>query len=311
MKYVYAGTGNLSSRLLSKLSEIGLIPSLVLTDPPKPKGRGKRVLHTDVFNTALSLRVPVLETDNLKSVALIEKLNTISPDFLLVFDYGHIIGKRLINIAKTGSINVHPSLLPFYRGPAPIIRAMMDCRDETGVSIIELSNRVDCGDILLKEKVQIGENMIREELEEILLTVAVGLIKEVFHGMQKGTLKSRPQLGPSSYAPKLERQELFIDWNDEGEKIKCKINALSPLPGARTFFEGRMCILVRSSIAKHTDKLAPGEIKVLEKTRLVVGTGSVPVIIHSIKLAGKRLISAAEFINGYAPFNKNFTSQGN
>lgn len=309
MRWIYFGTGTLSSRFLEKLIERRLKPTFVVTGVSKRAGRGRKITRTPVFIVAHNKGIPVIETSSLDDPVILKKLKRESPSFFVVFDFGQIIPNELLQVPKIAPINVHPSLLPKYRGAAPIIRAMMNGENITGISIIKMNNKIDAGDILLQEKINIPEDITRGELEEIIIEKSCTLLEETFKGLKDGTIIPKPQKGKPSYAKKLSKDELWIDWNEDAEKIKNKIHALSPAPGARSNFKGKIIQFLRARIATGTDiKLEAGKI-LSKKGRLFVGTKSMPLEIITLKPAGKREMTATQFINGYRPEGLYFTSR--
>ncbi len=309
MRWIYFGTGLLSARFLEKLISRRLVPKLVLTGSSKPAGRGRKMTHTPVFMVAHDKGVPVIETKFLDDPVIIRKIQIESPSFLVVFDFGQKVPSKILELPRIAPLNVHPSLLPKYRGAAPIIRAMMDGEKNTGLTIIKMNEKIDAGDIVLQEKVEIPEDITRGELEEILIDIGCELLRRAFNGLKDGSIKPLPQSGKPSYAKKLKRDELWITWNEEATTIKNKIHALSPIPGARSNFKDRIVQFLRVRIPDNFFlKLNPGRIYVDGK-RLYVGTSTMPLEILSLKPSGKREMTAQEFINGYHPHNLYFTSR--
>ena len=309
MRWIYFGTGLLSARFLEKLISRRLLPKLVITGSSKPAGRGRKITHTPVFMVAHDKGVPVIETKFLDDPVIIRKIQMESPSFFVVFDFGQIVPSKILSIPRVAPLNVHPSLLPKYRGAAPIIRAMMAGEKSTGITIIKMNEKIDAGDIVLQEKVEIPEDITRGELEEIILDKACELIEKSFVGLKEGTIIPEPQKGKPSYAKKLSREELWINWEEDALKIKNKIHALSPIPGARSNFKGKIIQILRVQVPNDfTLEIKPGQIFVKNK-KLFVGTGSTPIEILSIKPSGKKEMTAQEFINGYQPHNLYFTSR--
>ncbi len=308
MRWIYFGTGLLSARLLTKLLTNRFTPSLVITGSPKPSGRGRKISHTPVFMVAHKYGVPVIETTMLNDPVILRKIKTESPSFYVVFDFGHKVPPELLKIPRIAPLNIHPSLLPAYRGAAPIIRAMMAGERKTGVTIIIMNEEIDKGDIVLQEEVEIDDEMTRGELEELLLDKATDLIPKAFDGLKKGTITPRPQEEKGSYAKKLKRDELWIKWEDRAINVKNLIHALSPVPGARSMFKDKIIQFLRAKIPEETFNLKPGEIFVKGK-RLFIGTGDGILEILILKPSGKKEMPASEFINGYRPHGLYFTSR--
>ena len=309
MRWIYFGTGVLSARFLEKLISRRLLPKLVITGSSKPTGRGRKITHTPVFMVAHDRGLPVIETKSLDDPVVIRKVQMESPSFFVVFDFGQIIPPKMLSIPRIAPLNVHPSLLPKYRGAAPIIRAMMAGEKYTGITIIKMNEKVDAGDIVLQEKMEIPDDITRGVLEEIILDRGCELIEKSFAGLKDGTITPHPQKGKPTYARKLSREELWIDWEEEAYKIKNKIHALSPIPGARSNFKGKIIQFLKVHIPEGLSiKINPGEILVKDK-KLYVGTGSIPIEVLILKPSGKKELTALEFINGYRPHNLYFTSR--
>lgn len=309
MHWIYLGTGLLSAKFLERLIKSNLLPNLVLTGSPKIAGRGRKITHTPVFLIAHNKGLPIIETDALNDPVIIKKMQTESPSFIVVFDFGQIVPSQVLNIPKTAALNIHPSLLPKYRGAAPIIRAMMNGEKETGITIIKMNTKIDAGDIVLQEKVLIPDNITRGEIEEILLDMGCELLKKAFIGLKSGKLKPYPQQGKVTYAKKLNKSELWIDWNKDATSIKNKIHALSPIPAARSIFKDKIIQFLKAEISDNLNlQLKPGQIYIQDKS-LYVGTHTTPLKIILLKPAGKKEMTAQEFINGYKPSNFYFTSR--
>ncbi len=309
MRWIYFGTGVLSARFLEKLIDRRLLPKLVITGSSKPAGRGRKIAHTPVFMIAHDKGLPVIETKSLDDPVIIKKVQMESPSFFVVFDFGQIVPPGILSIPRIAPLNVHPSLLPRYRGAAPIIRAMMAGEKYTGITIIKMNEKIDAGDIVLQEKIEIPEGITRGELEEIILDKGCELIAKSFSGLKEGTITPHPQTGKPTYARKLSKEELWINWEEDAQKIKNQILALSPIPGARSTFKGRIIQFLKVNIPENLSiNIRPGEIFVKDK-KLYVGTGSIPIEVLIVKPSGKRELTAQEFINGYRPHNLYFTSR--
>jgi len=299
----------LSARFLEKLIERRQSPTLVVTGTSKRAGRGRQIRHTPVFMVPHKKGIPVIDTASLNDAAIIKKIQMEVPHFFVVFDFGQIIPKTLLSVPRIAPLNVHPSLLPKYRGAAPIIRAMMNGEKYTGISIITMNDKIDAGDIVLQEKIDIPFDITRGELEEIILEKACLLLESSFEGLKNGTISTCPQKGEASYAKKLTRDELWINWNEDARVIKNKIHALSPMPGARSIFKEKIIHLLRAHLPDNLDfTLEPGRIYAKGK-HLFVGTETTPIEILVLKPAGKKEMTQIEFINGYRPDGLYFTSR--
>ncbi len=303
MNIAFAGTDEFASRVLEGLiSDLDVV--YVITRPDKPRGRGLKITPSPVKEKALTLGVPVFQFEKLNDQALkVLKREAKSADLLVVCSFGLFIPKEMRSLYKFGAINLHPSLLPEYRGAAPIQSVLMDGKEETGASVIDVVDEMDAGDIYGQVKVEIEMDDNFLTLSEKLLVAGVPLLKKVISEMEKGSLKKYPQKGTPTFTKKIGKKEMVIKWNDSSEKILNLIRALSPKPGADTWFRGRRIKILK---AKEVTDIShglknPGMIIVLDKKRLLVSTGDNFIEVITLKPQGKREMTAFEFIQGYRP----------
>jgi len=298
MRWVYIGTGLFATSVLEKLYLSGLRPGLVVVPPDKRRGRGLKRRPVPVKEFAIEANIDYVECENLEEENCKKRLIDFNPDFLVVCDYGKILKREILAIPRIAPLNIHPSLLPKYRGAAPIERSILNGEKETGISIIIMNERIDAGELLLQEKVAIGEDETKGDLIVKLSVLVPELLKQAMEGLIKAEIRPHPQTGASSYAKKIKKEELFIDWNEDAVKVKNKINAFSPIPGARSELNNEIIKILRARLSNKALSLSPGEIYVEHHTRLFVGTGKGVVEILEIQPPGKKIMLAKEFIQG-------------
>ncbi len=297
LNFIFFGSGDFATLVFKELLSHGLPFKAVVTLPPRPKGRGRKLKDPEVKIIARDAGIDVFQPENPNDEAFIDTLRRYMPHFIILADYGKILRKKLLELPDIYPLNIHPSLLPRYRGAAPIERAMMDCQKETGVSLMVMDEGLDTGPIISQEKVEIGDTEIKTELMERLARVGAHLTLSSIPRILSGELKPVPQSGEPSYAKKIMREELWISWDDKAEKVKCKINALSTRPGAKDQFGPLMAKLIRAKVAEEQGG-EPGKMHV-SGGRLLVEALDFMVEILEIQPQGKRIMKAEEFLRGY------------
>jgi len=300
MKIAFFGTPDFAAVSLDFLLKNRKKIILAVTQPDRPKGRGRKMDYTPVKKVALKNSVPVLQPESPKSVDFIEKLKEISPDLILVISYGHILREELLLIPQLECINLHPSLLPKYRGAAPINWAIIKGENETGVTTMFMTKRMDAGDIIEQRHVGIEKDEIASELETKLAEEGSKLLLSTLDLVEKGKEKRTPQNeSGATYAPKLDLEMCRIDWRQDAESISNLIRGLAYTPGAYTYFRGRRAKLLRSEFKKGETVEEMGSI-IVKKGLSVAAKGGV-VIVKEIQVEGKKIMNAVDFINGYKP----------
>ncbi len=294
---IFFGSGDFANLVLKFFLEQGVLFDAVVTLPPRPKGRGRKLLDPDVKKTALSAGIPVLQPENPNREEFLSELKKLSPEFIILSDYGKILKAGLLSLPAFYPLNIHPSLLPAYRGAAPIERAMMNCERETGVSLMVMDEGLDTGPIVDQTKVEIGEIEVKTELMERLARIGVDLTVKNIGPLKSGEKKPVPQSGTPSYAAKIRKEELYLRWDEEAEKIKCRINALSYKPGARGKLKDLELKFLRARITERKGG-SPGNIHI-EDDHLFVEAKDHQVEILELQPPGKRIMTAPEFIRGY------------
>lgn len=301
MRVVFMGTPDfaiptLRAILKSKHQVVG-----VVTGEDKPKGRGLKVLPPPVKVVAVKEGLPVLQPASLKEPSFLKGLQDWKADVFVVVAF-RILPPEVFAIPPVGTINLHASLLPKYRGAAPIQWALINGETETGVTTFFIDEHVDTGTILLQEKIGIKPDDTAEELHDRLAALGARVVVRTLDRLEKGELQSRPQVGTPTRAPRINKSDCEIDWNWPAGKIVNLIRGVSPVPGAFAHFNRKILKIFRAkSVDKHVPKSAvPGEILEADaKNGIVVASGKGAVALLEIQLAGKKRMTAAEFLRGH------------
>lgn len=272
----------------------------VVTRPDKPKGRGLAVTAPPVKIAAAQRALPIIQPGTLDSEELKSSILSLEPDAVVVAAYGRLIPSWLLEYPRYGCLNIHPSLLPKYRGAAPIQRAIMAGDAETGVTIMVLDEGMDTGDIVLQESVPVSADETSGELAGKLAQKAGELILKALNGLESGSLRPQKQgQAGVSYAPKIEKEEALIDWSRSAVELGKLIRALNPAPGAYTFFRGRRLKLWRTELRAGTRNGHGAIIQLDQREGPVVVTGKGSLLLREVQLEGKARLGGADFLRGH------------
>ena len=289
------GTSTFAVPILKSLYQNGYPISVVYTQPPKKSNRGQKFNKSPINlfseNISLEVRTPESLKNNNEELLYLKELK---PDLIIVVSYGQIIPKNFLNIPKYGFLNVHASLLPKWRGAAPIQRSLMNLDRETGISIMKINENLDEGPVCNQYSLNILENMNSDQLSEKLSTLASEKILDILDNIYDGNIEFKDQdHSKATYAKKIQKIEGKIDWNDNAEKIIGKINGLYPYPGAYFSFNGERYKILKAEKSNMQGKA--GSI-VSENLEICCGEGSIKVL--SIQREGKRVQQINEFLLG-------------
>ena len=294
------GTPDFAVPSLQKIVESDLELVGIVTRPDKARGRGQQMQPTEVKAAAhnLGLDVPILQPESLRSQKFQADLRALGADLFAVVAF-LILPKDVLAIPPMGSVNVHPSLLPKYRGAAPIQWAVISGESETGVTIFRLSPRVDAGDMLIQERVAIGPDETAGALYERLKGMGADLLVRAIEGMASGSVTPMAQSDEGvSRAPKLEKEDGRIDWSQGAEAIRNLIRGANPLPGAFTTLNGRVLKVHRATRVDRSGE--PGQVlEASGKTGLCVAAGREALLLDEVQPPGKNRMSGGDFIRGY------------
>ncbi len=299
MRYIFFGNPEFASLNLKFLIENNKIPIAVVTNPDKPMGRNRKLMPTPVKEVALEYNIPVIEVDKLKDNSLIEKLRSLEPDLFVVVAY-RILPSVLLDIPKNGAINLHASLLPDYKGAAPIQYVLLNGEKETGVTTFFLTNKLDNGDIILQKRVEIKDFYNAGDLYNVLLKEGSQLLLDTLDLIERGNYPTRKQEdGNWHYAPKIQKKDMRINWNETAERIRNKVRAFSPYPGAFCYFHDRILKIFDCLVIDDKTTGNPGEVLLAdEKKGLYVQTGKGIISVLSLQLQGKKRLGWSEFLRG-------------
>jgi methionyl-tRNA formyltransferase len=302
MKIVFMGTPDFavnSLELLLKSSKHEVLA--VVTQPDRPKGRGKKILMTPIKETAIEAKVKVFQPNKVKSPEFVEILKQLNPDLIVVAAFGQFLSQEILDLPKYGCINVHASLLPKYRGAAPIHYAILNGEKKTGVTIMKMDIGMDTGDMIDKVEVPITENMTMGELHDELKLKGAELLLEVIDQIENGTAVYKKQNNDeATYASLLDRSMEKIDWSKSAVEIHNKICAFNPWPGTFTKMPNGKTLKIWKTIAIDKDyDLKPGTIVECNKNYFSVATGKGTIEVYEVQPESKRKMLASVFINGH------------
>jgi methionyl-tRNA formyltransferase len=301
MNLIFCGTPQFAVPTLEKLLAEKFIFELVITNPDEPSGRGYELKTPPVKQVAARAGLEIFQPAKLKDPAVREFLSKFQPDAMVVVAYGHIIPPWMIDLPRLGCVNLHASLLPRYRGAAPIQWSLIRGERTTGVTTMLIDPGMDTGDILLQREVEIHANDTTETLSTRLSTLGAGLMVETLRGLERGDIVPRPQdHSQATLAPMLKKEHGRIDWSLAAQEIAWRVRGLRPWPGAYSTFRGKMVHIWAAAPAPNAPSVAaePGTL-VAESGKLFIACGARTVLEASeLQLEGRKRISARDFLNG-------------
>ncbi|MDD5583326.1 MAG: methionyl-tRNA formyltransferase [Candidatus Marinimicrobia bacterium] len=269
----------------------------VVTAPDKPRGRGQKVLPSPIKKCALDLSLPVLQPTTLKDPAFLDHLRTLAPDIFVVIAF-RILPPEVYTLPPLGAVNVHASLLPKYRGAAPIQRAILHGETETGITTFQITGKVDTGKILIQKRISIDPEDTAGTLSERLEKVAAECLLETLEGLEDGTLTPLEQDNTlATPAPKIHPEETLLDFSQPGKEIINTIRAFSPQPGARFFLGGTLMKLLKAQFEPYPETI-PGTIEKISKHAFAIHCKDGRILPEEIQPEGKRKMSVTDFMNG-------------
>ncbi len=299
MRIVFLGTPEFAVPTLERAFETGHQIAAVVTQPDRPKGRGRQLAAPPVKETALRLGLTVYQPERIRTPEVIDLLRGMKPDAMVVVGYGKIIPQAIIDVPPHGVINVHASLLPKYRGAAPIQWAVANGETVTGVTTMRIDAGLDTGDILLQRETAIGPDETAAELSPRLAEMGAALLVETLAGLERGEIKPRPQnSAEATLAPVLKKEDGIIDWKRPAREIANRIRGFTPWPGCHTHFRGKTLEISRAR-AVESGAGEPGSSHPT-RGRLVVTCGDDTALeILEVQMEGRKRMNAAAFQNGY------------
>lgn len=298
MKIVFMGTSDFAVPCLKSLAGCHEVLG-VFTQPDRPKGRGMKLQPTPVKAEALKLGIPVHQPERIRAEEAMALLKVLNPDCIVVVSYGQILPKALLELPKLGCINVHASLLPDYRGAAPIHWAILNGETHSGVTTMHMDVGLDTGDMILKSICPIGPETTVGELHDALAAQGAELIITTLEQLEKGTAPRTPQdLQAGSYAPMIDRGLSEIDWAQSAEVICNRIRGLDPWPSAQSTLLGQRVKLFRPRQVLTEHRQAPGTLLSVTSDGMLVAAGAQAVLIGELQTAGSKRMPVAAYILG-------------
>lgn len=300
MRIVFMGTPDFAVPSLQLLVSSGYEVVAVVTQPDRPKGRKKTLTPPPVKEAALSLGIPVLQPERMRNPEAVAELAGFKPDLIVTAAYGQILPKAVLELPRLGCINVHGSLLPKYRGGAPIQRSIIDGESVTGVTIMYMAEGLDTGDMISSVALQILDEDTSGTMFEKLSAAGAKLLGETLPAIIDGSAKAVPQAEEeATYAPNLNRDDERIDWSKPARALFNQVRGLSPMAGAFTYLNDEVFKIRACEPVQGQDKNAePGEIVSADANGIVVQTGEGRLLLKEIQPAGKRVMSVSEWIKG-------------
>ena len=298
LKIVFAGTPEFSVPPLQALLAAGYPVIAVYTQPDRPAGRGRKLASSPVKELALKQGIPVFQPINFRHERDLRELEALEADLLVVVAYGLILPGRVLAAPRFGCINIHASLLPRWRGAAPIQRAILAGDQESGVTIMQMEAGLDTGPMLLKKDCPIGPEETGGSLHDRLSQMGAQALIEVLPGIADGSLRAIPQQDAlATYASKLEKSEARIDWNLRASELDRQIRAFNPWPIAQTGLQGNVLRVWESTPLAVSVNAIPGTVVACGKEGIDVATGDGLLRILRLQLPGKKAVIAADFLN--------------
>jgi len=295
MNIVFAGTPEFAAVALEALLRAGHAVPLVLTQPDRPAGRGLKSQPSAVKSLAARHGLPVLQPTTLKDRSVIDSIVALKPDALVVAAYGLIVPQALLDAPRLGGINIHASLLPRWRGAAPIQRAILAGDAQTGITIMQMDAGLDTGAILLQEAVPIGDDDTAQSLHDRLAVLGGRLI---VHALSVPLAARGQDSTAATYADKIDKREALIDWNEKATIIERKVRAFNPVPGASSVFKGERIKIWRAQ-AERGVSAPPGTVCDAGAAGIVVACGGDGLRLLELQRAGGKRLPAAAFIAGF------------
>ena len=300
MRIMFMGTPEISAGALGALIDAGHEVVAVVTGEDKPRGRGNVMTPTPTKRLALEKNIPVYTPKTLRDEAFALLLSEIDPELICVVAYGKILPENVINFPKYGCINLHVSLLPKYRGAAPMQRAVMDGESETGVTIMYMDVGLDTGDIIASERFTIGEEDDFETVHDTSLLIGSRLLSKTIYEIEAGrATRVKQDDSLATYAKKVEKEDCRIDFSPDAKIVSARIRGVTPIPGAFTFLNGKMLKVARVKAVKGSGK--PGEVIEVDGAKegsVTVACGSGAIRILQVTPEGKGKMSAGDFVRG-------------
>ncbi len=302
MRVVFMGTPDFAVGTLHALAESEHEVLAVVTQPDKPKGRGKTLQPTPVKEEALRYELPVWQPKKVRTPEFQEQLAALNPDIIVVVAFGQLIPRSILELPKFGCVNVHASLLPKYRGAAPIQWAVIDGEKESGVTLMRMDEGLDTGDMIARAVIPLDAQETGGSLFDKLSQVGAQLLIDTLPAIEAGTVsyEKQPRESTTKYAAMLEKKMGLIDWTKDASVIECLIRGLNPWPSAYTYLNGKTLKIWQAAVEEAAPQAEPGTVLSADKKGMVVACGKGALRILRLQLEGKKQMDTDAFLRGYA-----------
>jgi methionyl-tRNA formyltransferase len=302
MKIVFFGSSQFAVPSLQALIKAGYKISCVITQPDRLKGRGLHLEGTAVKQIAQLAKLRIYQPLKINTSETIIFIKNLNPDLFVVVSYGQILSKAILGLPKICAVNAHASILPKYRGAAPINRAIINGEQSSGVTIIQMTEKMDAGPVIMQKQIHIKEDDTSVSLTEKLSLLASELLTGSIRQIKNNDYKLIPQDGAATFAPKLKKEDGLINWNNSAQNIYNLIRGCISWPGAFTYYKGKMLKIYQSTATQPQSGQAnkqAGEVIEVSKQMIAVACGNGNLVIKELQLEGKRRMTAEEFIAGH------------
>jgi methionyl-tRNA formyltransferase len=297
---VFMGTPDFAVQPLMALHRAGYAIPLVVSQPDRPQGRGRKLVATPVKKAALDLGLTVVQPQKINSDDMVSMIEALRPDFFVVVAFGQLIGEKLLSVPRFAPINIHASLLPSYRGAAPIQRAILGGETVTGITTMHMDKGMDTGDMLLTETLDILDDDTSETLSHRLSQLGADLILKTLETFAQGRIVRTPQNHENAtYAPMLSKQEGRMDWNRSAKNLDCFIRGMNPWPGAFSFLSDKRFRIIKALPLDVNGNDAPGTVLESSPGTLMVQTGDGALSIREIQGESGKRLTISDFLRGY------------
>ena len=301
LRIVFAGTPAFAVPALDALIEAGHELCAIYTQPDRPAGRGRKLAASEVKQRALALNLQVEQPPSLKATEAIDRLQSFAPDAMVVVAYGLLLPQAALDVPRLGCFNIHASLLPRWRGAAPIQHAILAGDRSSGVTIMRMSAGLDAGPIVEQREQVITSTMTAGELQDALAKVGASLMAECLQGIADGRVTLREQNeADATHAPKIDREDARIDWRESADVIARRVRAYDPAPGAETVWRGGQLKIWRASVRAGIANATPGEVLRTNASGIEVACGSGALALEMLQLPGRKRVSAWDFLHAHA-----------
>lgn len=302
MKIVYMGTPDFAVPPLAALVKAGYEVTAVITQPDKPKGRGKTLLPTPVKEEAMKHEITVYQPQKVRDPEFVEVLKNLAPDMIVVAAFGQIIPKEILDMPKYGCINIHASLLPKYRGAAPIQQAVIDGEKESGVTIMKMGMGLDTGDMISQAVVTLSEDETGGSLFDRLAETGASLLIQTIPSIENGTATytKQPEESPTPYAAMITKKMGLLDFSRNAEVLERLVRGMNPWPSAYTYLNNKTLKVWKAVVEDaESGKSAPGTIVGVDKKGIHVACGEKILVLQEVQLEGKKRMETDAFLRGY------------